>query len=294
MQLIDSRQDNWRAGNWTAAGPGTSVPQWAHVSVTGVASTSLLYIYLQSAGDVYVDDVYMAAGSVAESGPNLLTDGGFESGFPGSVWTVSPNLSGSVLSTTFKHSGNASLHLVATSGGTTQSSAIWQVMSPALVTNATYTLSFWYLQSTNGGPLTIRLSGSGTVATVNPAPTVPLTATPATTNSLATSLPEFPPLWINEVEPENLTGITNSAGQHSPWVEIYNPSSNAVSLAGLFLSTNYAALTNWEFPAGTIVAPQSFLVVFADDKTNLSTAAEPHANFYASTGVRLHCVEPNL
>ena len=55
-----------------------------------------------------------------------------------------------------------------------QSSAIWQVISPALTTNATYTLSFWYLQSTNGGPLTIRLSGSGTVATATRRHRLPL------------------------------------------------------------------------------------------------------------------------
>ena len=81
-----------------AAASALPVGQWTHVAVTGTASTSLLYLYLQSAGDIYMDDIVMVAGSVAESGPNLLKDGGFESGFPGSVWTVSPNLSASALS----------------------------------------------------------------------------------------------------------------------------------------------------------------------------------------------------
>jgi hypothetical protein len=37
---------------------------------------------------------------------------------------------------------------------------------------------------------------------------------------VAASLPPFPPLWINEVEPDNLTGLTNSAGEHAPWLEL--------------------------------------------------------------------------
>ena len=123
----------------------------------------------------------LVAGSVPGAGTNTLADGDFESGFPG-PWTVSANLTNSVLSTAVKHSGNASLHLISTAAGTTQSSAIWQTISPALTANATYTLSFWYLQSTNGGPLTLRLSGSGIVATVNPAPPAPssTSATPGT------------------------------------------------------------------------------------------------------------------
>ncbi|HRT57156.1 MAG TPA: lamin tail domain-containing protein, partial [Candidatus Paceibacterota bacterium] len=62
------------------------------------------------------------------------------------------------------------------------------------------------------------------------------TPTPGRSNALAQALPTFPNLWINELQPENLTGITNSAGQRTAWVEIYNAGSNAVSLEGLFLT----------------------------------------------------------
>jgi hypothetical protein len=202
LQLIDSRQDNWRVGNWAAVPTnGAPTPCWVYVTATGKATTSLLYIYLQSAGDVYVDDLQLVAGSVPGVGSNTLADGGFESGFPATVWTVSTNLTLSALSTTVKHSGNASLHVVSTSAGTTQSSAIWQITPSPLTTNATYTLSYWYLQSTNGGPLTIRLSGSGIVATTNPAPpaTVPL-LTPAASNSVATAMLPFAEVWINELQ----------------------------------------------------------------------------------------------
>jgi hypothetical protein len=261
------------------------VPLWTYVTVTGTASSSTLYLYLQSAGDVYIDDMKLVAGSVPESGVNVLGNGNFESVFPG-PWTVSANLSGSVLSTVVKHSGNASLHIISSSGGSTQSSAIWQTVSPALPSNATYTLSFWYLQSTNGGPLTVRLSGSGIVATVNPAPPSPAftVATPGRANWTAAPLATFPTLWLNEVQADNLNGITNSAGQRVPWLEIFNPGSNAVSLNGLYLANNYTNLLQWAFPAGASIGAGQFKVVFADGLTGLSTVNEWHANFVLPSG----------
>jgi len=57
-----------------------------------------------------------------------------------------------------------------------------------------------------------------------------------------------------------------------------------VSLGGIFMTTNYANLTNWAFPANATIAPGEFKVVFADGLTNLSTAAELHASFTLSAG----------
>jgi hypothetical protein len=286
LQLIDPHQDNWRVGNWSAVLTNTPVtPQWTYVTATGTATTSTLYIYLQSAGDVYVDDIQLVAGNVAGVGANVLSNGDFESVFPG-PWTVSANLSGSVLSTAIKHSGNASLHVVSTSAGTTQSSAIWQTVSPALTANTTYTLSFWYLQSTNGGPLTIRLSGSGIVVTVNPAPpaATAASATPDKLNSVAASLSPFPTLWINELQADNLNGITNIAGQHTGWLELYNPSTNLISLTGLYLANNYTNLLQWPFPTNAFINADQFKIIFADGLTNLSTTNEQHANFILPSG----------
>ena len=105
---------------------------------------------------------------------------------------------------------------------------------------------------------------------------------PGRTNSVFASLPPFPPLWINEVQPVNVNGITNSAGQHAPWLELYNPTTNSVALAGLYLANNYANLTNWAFPANSSIAAGQFKVIFADGQTNLSTASELHAGFVLS------------
>jgi hypothetical protein len=282
LQLIDAQQDNWRVGNWNAIAADTNppAPQWTYFTTTGTASSSTLYIYLQSAGDIYLDDLKLVAGGVPEVGANVLPDGDFESGFPG-PWTVSVNLSGSALSTLIKHSGNDSLHVVSSSGGSTQGSAIWQTISPVLTANATYTLSFWYLQSTNGGPLTIRLSGSGVAATLNPAPPIGglNAATPGLPNGVASTLPAFPSLWLNEVAPDNLNGITNRAGEHAPWLELFNPGTNDVSLNGLYLANNYTNLLQWAFPTNATIGAGQFKVVFADGETNLSSTNELHANF---------------
>lgn len=119
---------------------------------------------------------------------------------------------------------------------------------------------------------------AGNWSTANPSP--------GTANSIRATIPAFPSLWINELEPQNLTGITNSAGQQAPWLEIYNPGTVAVSLDGLFISDGYGALTNWALPSGLAVNPGEFKVIFADGQTNLSTSTEIHASaaFTSNTG----------
>ena len=64
-----------------------------------------------------------------------------------------------------------------------------------------------------------------------------------------------------------------------PWIELYNPTTNSVSLAGLFLSTNYANLSEWVFPVGSLINPGQFLVIFADGQPGLSSSNELHTSF---------------
>jgi hypothetical protein len=105
------------------------------------------------------------------------------------------------------------------------------------------------------------------------------TASPSTTNTVAKTLTPFPPLWLNEVEPNNLTGITNSAGQRAPWIELYNPSTNTVPLNGLFLADNFTNLGQWPFLTNAVISPGQFMVIFADGQTNLSTTNQLHTSF---------------
>jgi hypothetical protein len=112
----------------------------------------------------------------------------------------------------------------------------------------------------------------------------PFSATPDSPNSVATPLEPFPSLWINELQADNLTGITNSAGQHTGWLELYNPSTNAISLNRLYLADNYTDLLQWAFPSNAVIEAGQFEVIFADSETNLSTANELHTSFVLPSG----------
>ncbi|HEY6227715.1 MAG TPA: lamin tail domain-containing protein, partial [Verrucomicrobiae bacterium] len=283
LQLIDPTRDNSRVGNWTVAPPSTG-PQWQHVVQTGTASSSLMYLYLETVGDVYLDDVVLVAGTTPEVGQNFLANGDFELPLSPS-WTVSPNLSQSALSTSTKHAGASSLHMVATAGGTTQGSSIYQNLATPLTQGASYTLSYWYLPNTNGGTLTLRLSGSGIKSTINILGTAQVVPqfTPDADNNVKVALAEFPPVWINEVLANNITGITDGRGQHEPWIELINTGSTPVDLTGWYLTANYATLAGWPFPSGTTIPAGGFLLIFADGQSADTTASELHASFRLPT-----------
>ncbi len=108
--------------------------------------------------------------------------------------------------------------------------------------------------------------------------------TPAATNSVRSTLPAFPPLWLNEIQAENLTGITNHVGARTPWLEIFNPTTNSVVLTNLYVSGSYTNLTAWAFPTGAVLNPGQFKVIFADGQTNLSTTNELHTSFSLPPG----------
>jgi hypothetical protein len=291
LQLIDPKQDSRRVANWAAmtSNSTTASSQWQYVSLTGIATKSILLIGMTAAGDVYLDDIELVAGSVPEAGTNCLRNGDFESSLDG-VWTVSTNVLPSAPSTAVHHSGKASLHVVATSGGPRIEQAIWQTTS-TLVTNATYTLSYWYLPSTNGSALLVRLSGSSpssghiySLQDYRPSVIASSTATPGTTNSVDATLPAFPPLWINEVQAVNQASTTNRPGEQTGWLELYNAGSNVVALHDFYLANNYTDLTTWAFPMGAAINPGQFKIIFADGQTNRSTLDELHASFNLASG----------
>ena len=48
------------------------------------------------------------------------------------------------------------------------------------------------------------------------------TRTPGAANSVVTTLPAFAPIFVNEVLAVNTTGLTDSAGEREPWMELHN------------------------------------------------------------------------
>lgn len=83
---------------------------------------------------------------------------------------------------------------------------------------------------------------------------------------------------ISEFLAANNTGLRDQDGEPSDWIEIYNPDSAPVSLAGYALTDDREVPAKWLFPVVTVPA-QGFLVVFASGKDRRDPAAELHSNF---------------
>jgi len=71
---------------------------------------------------------------------------------------------------------------------------------------------------------------------------------------------------INEFMADN-DSIASPAGNKADWVELYNTTSSAVNLTGMYLSDNATNPTKWQFPSGTTIPANGYLVVWAYDTT---------------------------
>jgi hypothetical protein len=78
-----------------------------------------------------------------------------------------------------------------------------------------------------------------------------------------TSIPEG--LVINEVMANNDTAVPGPDGDYPDWIELYNGGTESVDLGGMYLTGNLANPDAWQFPSGTIIEPDNFLVVWADN-----------------------------
>ena len=142
-------------------------PTWVYATATGkVGSTGRIYFYMSGAGTCYLDDIKLVLGTVPNSGADLVTNGGFETGSTNSWRLANIYLTNTVVRSDVAHSGNYSLKLVGTSGGSASSTAsLYQDI--ALVNGQTYTVSFWYRPTTLGVTLGAELNSSGLAAGTN-------------------------------------------------------------------------------------------------------------------------------
>ena len=87
---------------------------------------------------------------------------------------------------------------------------------------------------------------------------------------------------INEFMALNQNTQQDPGGSYADWIELYNKSSTILSLNGLYLSDNFNNPQKWAFPAGTTIAANGYLIIWADDDS-VSTDAL-HAYFKLSGG----------
>lgn len=96
---------------------------------------------------------------------------------------------------------------------------------------------------------------------------------------------------INEIMPANSTIVVDETGAYGDWIELYNTSNTAVDLSGWYLTDEEVNLTRWAFPAGTTIAANGTLIVWADDNEELTSGL--HSNFKLSaTGESVFLVTP--
>src|SRR5258705_8699038 len=70
---------------------------------------------------------------------------------------------------------------------------------------------------------------------------------------------------ITEFMALNNNGIEDEDGDNEDWIELFNAGTNAVNLAGWFLTDTTNDLKKWMFP-DVILSTNSYLIVFASNK----------------------------
>jgi hypothetical protein len=88
-------------------------------------------------------------------------------------------------------------------------------------------------------------------------------------------------LVINEFMASNATTAADQDGEFDDWIELYNNTEAAISLTGFFLTDDVDNLAKWAFPTGTAIAPDGYLIIWADGNTD---QAGLHAGFGLSGG----------
>ncbi|NLH17688.1 MAG: hypothetical protein GX455_14015, partial [Phycisphaerae bacterium] len=71
--------------------------------------------------------------------------------------------------------------------------------------------------------------------------------------------------------------LLDQDGDSSDWIEIFNPTNQAIALGGRYLTNDKKELEKWMFPDGTMIEPRDFLIVFMSGKNLVGN--ELHAGF---------------
>ncbi|HEY3370300.1 MAG TPA: lamin tail domain-containing protein [Prolixibacteraceae bacterium] len=69
---------------------------------------------------------------------------------------------------------------------------------------------------------------------------------------------------INEVMPKNTGFGSDQDNEFDDWIEIYNLADQDIDVSGYYLTDNKSKLTQWQFPEGTTLAKNGYLIVWVD------------------------------
>lgn len=217
---------------------------WHVATTTGQATSSQLYLYLNGAGSVLVDDV-----AIMRDGTNYIANGTFAGNDAG--WTKAGNHSGSTFEPTVGYGAAGCERIVAdAAGGGSGNSVSCQTTSSLALNGPQYVLRFAYRAPPVG---VLRPWLSYYVSATN-----------------------WRQMCINEFMAYNIGPDADENGEFSDWLELYNTGATAVDLYGCGVSDDAQDLFKWVFPA-CVVPPRGFVRIFASGKNRGTTPL--HTNF---------------
>lgn len=81
---------------------------------------------------------------------------------------------------------------------------------------------------------------------------------------------EFQEVVINEFVASNdsIGGQMDPDGGYPDWIELYNTTMSSIDLSGVFVSDDKDNLRKWEFPSGTSLDEDDYLILWADNDLN--------------------------
>jgi len=85
---------------------------------------------------------------------------------------------------------------------------------------------------------------------------------------------------INELMADNALTQQDDYSEYNDWIEIYNNSSSTIDLSGYYLSDDVSSPEKWQFPSGTTINANGFLIIWADGDTTQTIGL--HTNFKLS------------
>jgi PKD repeat protein len=83
---------------------------------------------------------------------------------------------------------------------------------------------------------------------------------------------------LNELVVWNTSGVVSANGEYVDWIELYNENDHALDISGWTLTDDDTDPDKYMLPAGTVIGPKSYLLVYASTD-NAPPAGELHTGF---------------
>lgn len=84
---------------------------------------------------------------------------------------------------------------------------------------------------------------------------------------------------INEYSCSNFKKQRDNFGKFEDWFELYNTSATPADISGFYVSDKNTNLMKWQFPVGTVIPGNGFLLIWASNKDTVVTNTHYHTNF---------------